>query len=252
MHYKTYRPEGVLADFIGQFYWGSREATDTSYHATAKTGTILTFTFNQQSDTSRQLICASIEGQTERFTTYTANGFDTFLSVTLHPGAVSSILQCPPAMLQDNFVHLDDLLGKKGKLLEEKIASASSNESRILLLQDFIRSQLALDGKKDQLIIKAVQQIRKQRGNVNIDALASDCALSKKQFERRFKQQTGFNPKLYSRIVRFEFTLTERKYYTSLTGLAHAAGYYDQAHFIHEFKKFTGFTPSSYLSFDEG
>lgn len=62
----------------------------------------------------------------------------------------------------------------------------------------------------------------------------------------RFKVFTGFNPKLYSRIIRFESVIKNHSNARNLTDLSYLNNYYDQAHFIHDFKSFTGFSPKSF------
>ncbi len=70
-----------------------------------------------------------------------------------------------------------------------------------------------------------------------------------RQFERKFKQFSGFSPKLFSRIIRFQSAI--KKYDDKkmpLTEIAYECGYYDQSHFIHDFKEFSGYSPMQYFS----
>lgn len=82
-----------------------------------------------------------------------------------------------------------------------------------------------------------------------VEALAKQVFQSTRQFERTFKQFAGFNPKLFSRIIRFQTALGE--YHNkdkSLTEIAYECGYYDQSHFIQDFKEFSGHNPKEYFS----
>jgi AraC-like DNA-binding protein len=90
--------------------------------------------------------------------------------------------------------------------------------------------------------------MRKQGGQVNIRELSTQYFLSQKQFERKFKEHSGFMPKLYARIVRFETALSGYSRNRSLTEVGYESGYYDQSHFIHDFKKFSGHHPRSYFA----
>jgi hypothetical protein len=70
-----------------------------------------------------------------------------------------------------------------------------------------------------------------------------------RQFQRRFKQLSGFPLKLYARIIRFGAAM--QRYgnnFRSLTDIAYECGYYDQSHFIHDFKEFSGYHPKQYFS----
>ncbi|TXJ23716.1 MAG: AraC family transcriptional regulator [Chitinophagaceae bacterium] len=72
--------------------------------------------------------------------------------------------------------------------------------------------------------------------------------LSTRQFERNFKEFAGFSPKLYSRIIRFQSAIEQYgQTGKSLTEIAYDCGYYDQSHFIHDFKEFSGLHPRHYF-----
>jgi AraC-like DNA-binding protein len=83
----------------------------------------------------------------------------------------------------------------------------------------------------------------------SIDDHAVHCGLARRQFERRFKECTGFPPALFQRIARFQRTyrMLEDGTATSLTDIALAGGYFDQSHFIREFKRFSGLNPRDYF-----
>jgi AraC-like DNA-binding protein len=81
----------------------------------------------------------------------------------------------------------------------------------------------------------------------NIENVASRYGITSRYLQKLFLQYTGLTPKLYSKINRFQNSLKlVTKKDTSLTSIAYDCGYFDQSHFIREFKSFTGFTPSGY------
>jgi methylphosphotriester-DNA--protein-cysteine methyltransferase len=71
-----------------------------------------------------------------------------------------------------------------------------------------------------------------------------------KYLERQFLKIIGLTPKSYSRIARFQNVMQALKYaaFHPWPSLALDCGYYDQAHFIKEFKAFTGATPSEFVA----
>ena len=73
--------------------------------------------------------------------------------------------------------------------------------------------------------------------------------MSIKTFERKFIEQVGASPKIFSRIVRFNkaITLKMKEYKKSWTSIALDCGYFDQMHFIKDFKLFTGDTPAAFF-----
>jgi len=83
----------------------------------------------------------------------------------------------------------------------------------------------------------------------SIDQVAGEVSLSRRQFERRFKILTGFSPRMYERIIRFQRAADEYNgQHKSITQVALENGYYDHAHFSNEFKKFSGYRPKDYFS----
>ena len=74
--------------------------------------------------------------------------------------------------------------------------------------------------------------------------------LSAKRFIERFKIEVGLTPKRYCRVRRFQraLALANRGRRVDWTGVALDCGYFDQAHFIHDFRSFAGLTPTEYLA----
>ena len=98
----------------------------------------------------------------------------------------------------------------------------------------------------DPLVAAAVQRIRATGGETRIETLLRDIPLSRDPFEKRFRQAIGATPKQFSRIVRFRNLIGQRP--RGLTQVAYDAGYFDQAHFIKDFRIFTGKTPGAFFS----
>lgn len=88
-------------------------------------------------------------------------------------------------------------------------------------------------------------------GNVSVEEMASDTGYSVRYINQCFKDEMGLSPKQLARIIRFQTAVSalndprER----SLTEIAADLGYFDQAHFVHDFKSYTGLTPKKYQSF---
>lgn len=129
-------------------------------------------------------------------------------------------------------------------VLEEQLGAARSNNERVGVIEKFLLSRLN-PNHADPLVAAAVTLIQQRRGNIRVTALANELFISQSAFERRFRKAVGATPKKFAAIVRMKNVLN------NLTNvpIAHAgyqAGFYDQAHFIKEFKTFTGTTPDKY------
>jgi AraC-like DNA-binding protein len=93
---------------------------------------------------------------------------------------------------------------------------------------------------------EAMQVLVKNGGLSSIDHIASTSCLSLRQFERKCHERIGYSPKFFARLARFSkaYRLRENQPALSWTSIAHESGYYDQMHFIRDFKQFAGITPS--------
>jgi AraC-like DNA-binding protein len=90
--------------------------------------------------------------------------------------------------------------------------------------------------------------IFKNHGDVNIKDLAYEANMSLKRFELKFTEQVGVPPKLYARITRFNYALLLKiqNILKNWTDISHRSGYYDQMHFIKDFKEFAGDSPGNF------
>jgi transcriptional regulator GlxA family with amidase domain len=92
----------------------------------------------------------------------------------------------------------------------------------------------------------SILDVLKFNGNVPIEKVASLACLSLRQFERVSRERLGVSPKFFARLSRFSnaYRLRERQPQMSWTSIAHESGYFDQMHFIRDFKTFSGITPT--------
>jgi AraC-like DNA-binding protein len=100
------------------------------------------------------------------------------------------------------------------------------------------------------LVLSALEYLYHTKGQIRVSQLAECANLSLRQFERRFKILLGISPKRLARLIRFEAIrdqLLEEVFYHPNV-LAYTFGYTDEAHFIHDFKKIAGMTPSDFVS----
>jgi transcriptional regulator GlxA family with amidase domain len=130
----------------------------------------------------------------------------------------------------------------------------SGYAEQILSSQRLIESLHLYTLEDVAFVQRALELLYATRGQVRMNMLAAHCCLSLRQFERRFKQLVGVSPKIFARLLRFEAlrdALIEAWRHESpfcLADLAYRSGYQDQAHLIHEFKFWTGYTPGAFLA----
>jgi len=101
---------------------------------------------------------------------------------------------------------------------------------------------------KDSGIASAIKYVIHSRPIHTVTQLADRFNLSERQFDRKFKEYAGFSPKTYLRLVRLNQVLKQHNQNKPLGLIAQECGYYDQSHFIHDVKAFTGYHPGFYFS----
>jgi AraC-like DNA-binding protein len=130
--------------------------------------------------------------------------------------------------------------------LPDRLAGCDTKEEKITELEQVLMSGL-INPQPDPLILLAIQKIRSAGGLIPIRQLTRELYISQDAFEKRFRQTVGTSPKHFSTIVRLRNAIHTHSNTNSLTDTALSAGYYDQAHFIKDFKGFTGQPPGQFF-----
>jgi len=156
----------------------------------------------------------------------------------------------PLTELENKAVDLKQVFGEKGKVLEEEILSGLGNLQRIQSIGKFLLSHLNDPKAIDNITKSCVEAIFLAQGQLAVMDLAGSMKINRRNMERKFISTVGIAPNSFqeSFACRVTLKMLEQKKYTSLTSLAYEAGYYDQAHFIKDFKEFTGMSPKSFFA----
>ncbi|HTX33699.1 MAG TPA: helix-turn-helix transcriptional regulator [Bryobacteraceae bacterium] len=169
--------------------------------------------------------------------------------VRFRPGRWRAVAGPPADRLTDRLLPMDDLWGARAARLGGQLAEARSAAQAIHAVE------AALPAPADASPIeRALAWMERRRGAVSMDELASHAGLSPRQLRRVCLERTGLTPKFLARVLRFrhaqERLAAQRppvpgRAPSALVDLALDCGYYDQAHFIHEFREFSGRTPAA-------
>lgn len=257
MKFHTYPPSKKLRGLV-RFFWvfeGGRFDEPYIYRSMADPCCELIFHykghFDELSECGKrsESFSSGIHAQTHRYRRFiTEEAFGIF-GIYLYPFAARQLLGFSPTELSNRMPDLYSILGNTGKELEERIFLARNTIHRIQILTSFLEQQFHKCKKDEHSAIAAVRHVLQSGHNQTVRELADHFNLSERQFERKFKEYSGFNPKKYLRLVRFGEAcnlLTESK--KTLSEIAQSCGYYDQSHFIKDFKAFSGYLPSDFFS----
>lgn len=167
--------------------------------------------------------------------------------VRIRPGMAGTFLGLSPAELTDCTAELTDLWPRCALSLQRQLDDAKSIQDAMRLLLDGV----AVPASTPNPVQRAIDALAAANGNADLDALARHANISPRQFRRRCLEESGLTPKHLSRVLRFRHACqiaraAGRRLDWAVIALD--AGYYDQSHFIRDFREFTGRTPMAVLS----
>jgi AraC-like DNA-binding protein len=151
-----------------------------------------------------------------------------------------------PSKLHDfenNVIDISEIWGNQALELSQKIRKEKSDANKIKLIEAFLLDKFI--AQKASIIDNAIYNIHIFKGFVEVNELASKATLSAAQFRKRFREEIGISPSQYCKIIRINTSLAifENNYNKTLTELTYDLGYFDQSHFIKDFKSVTGSSP---------
>lgn len=169
-------------------------------------------------------------------------------SVRFHPAGFTPFATLPIKEMENSAVALEKLFGKEGLAIEQEILTAKSTLERIARIEAFLINRLTDTETINRIIVSTVDTILSANGQLSVNELSQKININRRQLERKFSTVVGLSPKQLSKIIRLQATLKLllHKQFTSLTALAYEGEYYDQAHFIKDFKEFTGLSPKAF------
>ena len=146
-------------------------------------------------------------------------------------------------LIESEIPLLDLITGDR--YIVEKIANARSFAERVDLFNIFMAASTSEFALVPKLVKYSIERIYQAKGNINMDQLAMESGYSVRYLRKKFEDIIGMPPKFFSEIVRFQNSLSMiiKKDEYSLWDVISETGYYDQAHFINQFKKFSTLTP---------
>ena len=192
---------------------------------------------------------ALLVGQMRRHILIEPTGRADVMGVRFWPGGAYPFLWFPQDEIADRIIALEDVWGGIARALQSRIHDAAAGADRVRLMESVLLSRL--NRRRDDTVLNATALILSAGGRLSIDTLTQWIGIGSRRLDRTFNREVGFSPKTLCRIVRFQraVKMLERgPNGPEWARIAIECGYYDQSHFIKEFKACSGKEPTSYFA----
>jgi len=266
IRFKKFAPAKILKDYVESYFLLETTAKDlknapTDFMQNHSQGTFdLMFGINDSiemsnhKDDTYKLSNIFIIGHQEGYFGIRIQPETCIFGVVFYPESFSKLFNFPLDEIANGGRRLDDDLSDEYLEVHEQLHLLPDNAQRVSLLNDFFVRQLThVDfsfTKFDQLI----RAIRIDGGNIDVATITDLSNMSERTLQRKMKQILGVGPKSFSKVMRIKHVLAyiHANPQKDWQDVLYLFGYYDQAHFIKDFKRYTGRTPREFVKGDKG
>jgi AraC-like DNA-binding protein len=243
----SYVPQWPLSNFVDLF-WSCERCTRPVKERVLPTGTVeLVLDLREaghRNDFQGSTICGP---HSDVFVIDSAQD-ESMIGVHFKPGGAYPFVRVPMRELQNACVPLKVLWGATAARLRDRLLDTETSEARFRILEDSLMTQLARSMELPPSVAFALEQFQRLPRK-RCSEVVDQIGISQRHFTRVFHDVVGLTPKLFHRVQRFQKVLRLiANGRPAWIEIALACGYYDQAHFINDFKTFSGFEPTAYVS----
>lgn len=193
---------------------------------------------------------AMVLGQTIEPFYIEPTGYVNTFAVRFYPYGFANFVTVPIKSLANKETPIDVLFGEEtAEKLEQEIIKAADVHERIKIIELFLLNKLSEQLTVDNIVRKTIDALLSTKGNASINTILKEDLSKRRQLERNFVKQIGISPKQLGKVIRLQSALKMllNEEGEKLTNIAYESEYYDQAHFIKDFKEFTGISPKDFL-----
>ena len=259
MNYQTFQPHSDLESLVS-CYWSLEVPSETDAQkqriipdGTIEMAFILGDDIKRYTSENNFIIQprAMVLGQTIEPFYIEPTGYVNTFAIRFYPYGFANFVSIPIKNLANKETPLEMLFGEKtANELEQKIIDATNNFERIKIIEKFLLDKLNDKTTIDNIVKTTIDALFATNGNASIGSILKEDLSKRRQLERNFKKQIGVSPKQLGKVIRLQTALKMllNKKTENLTDIAYESEYFDQAHFIKDFKEFTGINPKQFLA----
>ena len=169
------------------------------------------------------------------------------IGIDFKPYGAYKFFPFPLSEITNYVYHAPDLFTRMGSELQDRLSEISGINEKVRFIEEFLLKQMLELNKDDSITELAVNRIVASKGLIGVEELSEEVGYSRRHMVRKFTETIGLSPKEFSCIVRFH-EIYKKYSLNSFNEEDLYELYYDQSHFVKEFKRFSGMTPGEYLS----
>lgn len=241
--YLEHRPSPRLSSVVAS-YWSVQfaESAEPQNHLVLPDGCV-DLLFDNISRPSGVIIGSMTQAVTKYLTPNAK-----YFGVRFRPGGASSLLDISLKEIADTQVELKDVW-RNAYLEFSDVMDNNQVKNQIETVENFLEKQLSDHAAARSKVQAAIALLNSHDGNYPVNVLSQTLDISRQHLNRIFTEAVGLNIKMFSRIVRLKAVLrsARRAPVEDWALFALESGYYDQAHFISDFKDLTGATPTNFF-----
>ncbi len=165
------------------------------------------------------------------------------------PQGIFHLYNVPIHLLNNGLLSSDTLMGYDAGLLKEQLHEAVNDTDKIAVINRYFRKLAQKAASYETCAISYAQDIIiAKNGMVNIDHLSDNISTTRRSLERNFIKKVGVTPKYFARILRFQYAFSQKQMNPACSwqDIIYDCGYFDQSHFIKDFRHFTDASPESF------
>lgn len=178
------------------------------------------------------------------------NGTVHMLGVCFLPEGFYPFLQIPVSECKNQMLGAGEVGLKRIYSINDQLKEAPDTSSRMALLENQLASLLITDIHTPEAFRKLFQALEHSDQTLQLSAFCKKQQIGIRQLERMYNKYVGMSAKTFFALNRFHQSLNELLHneYSKLSDIAYGNGYFDQMHFIRDFRRFTGETPKTFAA----
>ncbi len=259
MHFQIVQPNGFLKNFIKEYCFMESSLTEEDVtERVIPTENIQMmfhyknpFVVHHTNNLTRKQPRSILSGLSDTFFDVSTQGESGVVFISFYPIGACNFFRFPLSYVENQSIDVFDVLGYEIRQVEESLYLAKTIKEKISVIEKFFLEQYSPIPVYDNLLIsRGLEIIKTHKGQIRADSLSDCLSITSKTLERKFSNYLGKTTKQVIKLIRFQEVLHDfsKSKDRSLIDLAYNNGYFDQSHFIRDFKTYSGFTPKEFVS----